>query len=650
MATASAAAGGQVKVFDPATGKELLALTDHAGAVRGLLFQADNRTLLSVGADKTARLSDLNLLAVYDAHPGGVAGVAFNGAGNQALSGGADKTLKLWDLTTGKPTRTIGPLADPVKAVAYSRDFTQVGAATGKTVKVWNVADGKEVLTLAHPAEVLSLSFSADKLKIATAAADNQTRVWDVATGKELQVFPSTGPVRAVAFHANNKDVIAAGDDKTATVHSVTMARVLSVGSPIRDLAVTPNGSHVLAAVGNEVKLWNAATGAAEPRTLAGSDKPMQTVTVSKNGVLVATGGDDQTVRVYTFADGKLLAAIKAPGIVRGLSFSANNQTLAAACEDKSVQTWNVVFTPGQPVPAEFGKPVQTNAHAAAATSVVFAPDNVTIYSASADKTVKAWKFASEAPTKNFPHPNLVDAVAFNPAGTQLATGCHDGKLRLFDVAKGAVIKEINAHVAPAPMGPSPIYCVAWTPDGKQVVSGSLDHSMKLWDAASGNLVREFKGYKEKDFEKGHRDGVFCVAFSPDGKTLVSGSSDRSVKLWNVADGTVTREFVNPNVKAGPAPAPPLAHPGWVYGVRFVQDGKYVISLGGAPMNKGFLGVWNVADGKMLLGEELPLGSFFALAVSPDGKSLAVGTGTSGRAAGQDGNTSYVLKMPEVVK
>src|SRR5262249_14400058 len=159
-----------------------------------------------------------------------------------------------------------------------------------------------------------------------------------------------------------------------------------------------------------------------------------------------------------------------------------------------------------------------------------------------------------------------------------LATGCHDGKVRLFDVQKNTLVKEITAHVVAQPPTQFAVYCLAWSADGKQVVSGSLDHTAKLWDVASGNLVREVKAFKEKDFEKGHRDGVFCVALSPDGKTLATGSSDRTIKLWNVADGTVIRELVNPKLKG----ATPQSHPGWVYGVRFTADGK-LVSAGGAP-------------------------------------------------------------------
>ena len=52
---------------------------------------------------------------------------------------------------------------------------------------------------------------------------------------------------------------------------------------------------------------------------------------------------------------------------------------------------------------------------------------------------------------------------------------------------------------------------MAWTPDGKQVLSASYDKTMKLWDATAGTMVRAFKGYDEKTFPKGHRDQVFCA-------------------------------------------------------------------------------------------------------------------------------------------
>jgi len=105
---------------------------------------------------------------------------------------------------------------------------------------------------------------------------------------------------------------------------------------------------------------------------------------------------------------------------------------LAAACEDKSIQTWSISPPQnGQPLTADLIKSLQTYSHDAAADDVAFAPDGTALYSAGADKTIKQWKVASDAATKTLQHPNFVDAVAFDNTGARLATGCHDGKVRI---------------------------------------------------------------------------------------------------------------------------------------------------------------------------------------------------------------------------
>jgi WD40 repeat protein len=294
-----------------------------------------------------------------------------------------------------------------------------------------------------------------------------------------------------------------------------------------------------------------------------------------------------------------------------------------------------VVHVPGQPLPASFGKVTQTfRAGGGAVTGLAFPNQGAFFYTSSADKSVRLWKLSSESAVRNFAHGNSVNAVAFNPAGTQLATACSDGRLRLFDVAKGALVRQIVAHNTP---NLTAIYCVAWSKDGKQVVTGSQDQSLKLWDATTGNLVKEFKAYKEKAFEKGHQEAVLSVAFTPDGKQIVSGGMDKAIKVWNIADGSVARDLVNPAFK-------PTAHPGWVYAVRFSKDGKHLYSVGGAPRLKGYLARWDLAKGKLEWGKELAQGTLFALALSPDGKYLALGSGGSVRTP--EYNLGVVLKLP----
>src|SRR5207244_653270 len=132
-------------------------------------------------------------------------------------------------------------------------------------------------------------------------------------------------------------------------------------------------------------------------------------------------------------------------------------------------------------------------------------------------------------------------------------------------------------------------------------------------------------------------------------KHLASGSGglERVIKIWNVADGSVVRDLDNPKLKH-PHPAA-QSHPGWVYGLRYTRDGKRLVSAGDAPLNKGYLAVWDPEGGKLLDGEELPLGTFYGVALSPDETLLAVAAGPRGRPT-PEFNCAYLLRMPGMGK
>ncbi len=633
-----------VRIYDAVTGKELLDLGEVDGLPSRVVgFLPDNRTLLAAGVDRTARLVDVNVQAAFETHPGGATGVAYHNNGSQILTGGNDKTVKLWTFATGKLDREFGPLADPVTSVAFSRDFSQVAATSGKTVTVWETATGKEILSLEQPSAAVGVSFSSDRARIVTGGEDGRARVWDLATKKELQGFLHEGAITGVAFHPYSQNqVVTASADKTVGIHTITASRILAPGKALNGLAASPNFAHVLTADGDgKATFWNIGSGVAE-RNIECGDSPATCVAVSRNGQLVAVGGADKKVRLFGSNIPRALSIFSVPAEPRSLAFSGNSQALVAASADGSVTTWDVTYNFGQPIPADFGKVLQVSTHGTEAGDIAFPNVGAVFYTAGVDRTVKAWKLASESPTRNFPHPNSVNALAYDSPGMRLVTGCSDGRVRVYDLVKGVLLREIVAHNT---MNMQAIYCVAFSPDGRHVVSGSIDQTLKLWDATSGKLVQEFKAYKEKVFEKGHQEAVLSVAFSPDGKQIVSGSMDRTIKLWNTADGNVIREYANPALKpAGPGLSAP-AHPGWVYGVRFVDGGKTIVSAGAAPRLRGYLATWDTATGKQLFGKEMGIGTLFAMGVSNDGQYLALGTGGSVR-SGTELNQGLVLKMP----
>ena len=98
------------------------------------------------------------------------------------------------------------------------------------------------------------------------------------------------------------------------------------------------------------------------------------------------------------------------------------------------------------------------------------------------------------------------------------------------------------------------VWSVAFSPDGRYALSGSNDKTLKLWDVSSGQAVRTFQGHSH----------VYSVAFSPDGRYALSGSGDKTLKLWDVLSGQAVRTW--------------KGHTSAVYSVAFSPDGRYALS------------------------------------------------------------------------
>jgi WD40 repeat protein/serine/threonine protein kinase len=139
------------------------------------------------------------------------------------------------------------------------------------------------------------------------------------------------------------------------------------------------------------------------------------------------------------------------------------------------------------------------------------------------------------------------------------------------------------------------VLIVAFSPDGKKIVSGSWDKTLKLWDASNGIEILSLKG---------HKGAVDCVAFSPDGKEIVSGSDDGTLKVWDASSGqeTLTLE----------------GHKAQVSSVAFSADGKKIVS----GSWDGMLKVWDASSGQVIKTLKGHDGWVTSVAFSPDGKKI----------------------------
>ena len=169
---------------------------------------------------------------------------------------------------------------------------------------------------------------------------------------------------------------------------------------------------------------------------------------------------------------------------------------------------------------------------------------------------------------------------------------------------------------------------VAFSPDGKQIVSSSDDGTIKLWNAGTGRLIRTFRR---------HTDWVSSVAFSPDGKRIVSGSHDETIKLWDVGTGGLIRTF--------------RGHMNVVNSVAFSPDGTQIVS----GSYDGTIKLWDVGTGGLIRTFLEHTRGVYSVAFSPDGKQIVSGswdetvrlwdTGTGGLIRTFLGHTRWVKSV-----
>lgn len=188
-------------------------------------------------------------------------------------------------------------------------------------------------------------------------------------------------------------------------------------------------------------------------------------------------------------------------------------------------------------------------------------------------------------------HVRPVDAVAFSPDGSRLASASEDGLIRIWQVGDGQLLQTLEGHEGN-------VVSVAFSPDGRYLASGDVAGGVCIWDAGAGQLVRRLDG---------HSALVMSVAFSPDGRSLVTGGADRAVRIWNYRRGNQERT-------AG-------WHDGYVLATAFSPDGAYVAS-GGAD---GEVRIWDVRKGRLVRALEGHGAWVMSVAFSPDGTRLASG-------------------------
>lgn len=584
--------------YDPQTGKELelLRYTDGVSPF-AFAYSPDGNTIASAGTNEMTVIT------------GSIASRLPSISGN---------VVQMRDVTTGEKRTTVSTQTQKVASIVYAPDGKTIATARKQdhTVYLWDTATGKSKGTLERVGRgsVQSFVYAPDGETIATAGGwtDNVVQVWDAQTGAHKTTLTGhTKQVNSVAYSLDGKTLVSGSTDGTVRLWDATTGKYKPIlkhttwisalfqwlNAPVRSVAYSPDGNTVAAgSMDSDVRLWDTQSQGLKV-TLGGHSGPVEAIVYSPDGKTIATAGDwtGNTVRLWDAVTGETRAVLTGYTHISTVAYAPDGKTIATSGDYRSdaLQLWDAETKKRK---ATFTQHTQGDL-----ASMVYAPDGKTIAAVNqSDNTVQLWNAVTGKHKATFKPINArrtsdVSSVAYSPDGNIIAAvggyrKQHKGTVYLWhaQTKKRKIIYE----------GPDYILSVVYSPDGRTIATGSWNGKIQVWHTVTGEAL--------KTISTGHKGGVESLAYSPDGKTLVSGGGYRDdiVQLWDGITGDHKTTL--------------RGHTQTVSAVVYSPDGKTLAS----GSTDGTLRFWNAITGdhKATFTAHTDI---VAVVYSPDGKTIA---------------------------
>lgn len=585
-----------VRIWDVATKKPIRTLAGHTSAVTSVDFSSDGVFIVSGSKDNTVRIWEFAtgiLIRKIAKHSNSVNSVAFSPDGKTVASGSGDGTVRISEAITGRQIHTLDSYSYQVFSVAFSPDSSFIAGGCGDNmVKIWDATSGKLIRTLTgHRSVAMSVDFSPDGKFVASGSADNTVRIWDAVSGHPVRTI--TGhmkEIRSIKYSPDAKFIVSGSGDNTIRIWAAATGNQIrslsNEGSPL-SVCYSPNGEFIVFGTGGkEIKIWNMSSG--DPvQVLTGYKNEVWSVDFSPDGKFLASGSDDGTFRIWD-------VALRIPVLSR--SNSGRVLCVSYSPDGKFVACVNGIYITLWGVPT--GNMVKSVKTEDFHTSLKYSSSGAFIVSGAPDKhIIMVFDITNEKIIiggRSFV--KKVRTVSLSPDEKLISSGFDDGTIEIasFSEFVGSLsyfpifyfqlsttghryniescfggyhrFREFHGHT-------DSVSSVNFSPDGKTVVSGSDDNTVRVWDTESGDQISVMTG---------HTDSINSVNFSPDGKFVVSGSTDNTVRIWDATMGD------NIKILAG--------HSDAVKSVIFSPDGKIIAT----SSSDNTIRIWNAISGQQL--------------------------------------------------
>jgi WD40 repeat protein len=384
--------------------------------------------------------------------------------------------------------------------------------------------------------------------------------------------------------------------------------------------AFTADGRHVVSAdLRGDFILWDVATGAVV-RSIRANEAAV--AFDPKRQILAAiTPLRPSSLSLWSLTSTLPISSLSPSGpFSERVAFSPDGKTLALIVNSSQVRLWDIDRNAEVARLKGRGEPVK---------SFAFSPDGRLLGVGKDHGWFEVWEIGSaREPVALRGHPTrdaAVQSVAFSPDGKRLATASIDGTAKLWSVHERRLLTVFRGHRGF-------LLDVAFRPDGRLLATAGYDHNVWLWDTVTGQNVAILRG---------HAGMVTSVAFSPDGRRILTRSTDKTLKLWEVRPGETSEAGASSSASAEPPREPPqrtiAGRAAAVAALAFHPKAPRLASVDW----DGLLRVDDLVTGRALLSVRVPSDdqksphsgtpltdtSLGAVAYSPDGKLLAVGTG-----------------------